>query len=133
MKDKRSSPNQNDAIASNAAGRLTISETFNVNGRFLELSFFRRARSGKITCLTKSAGLAITPAGVIAKPALLVRQVIFPDLARLKNESSKNLPLTLKVSLIVSLPAALLAIASFWFGEDLLSFTVGEDYTIAIV
>ena len=72
-------------------------------------------------------------AGVIAKPALLVRQVIFPDLARLKNESSKNLPLTLKVSLIVSLPAALLAIASFWFGEDLLSFTVGEDYTIASV
>ena len=37
------------------------------------------------------------------------------------------------LSLTVSLPAALLAIASFWFGEDLLSFTVGDDYTIASV
>ena len=72
-------------------------------------------------------------AGVIAKPALLVRQVIFPDLARLKNENSKNLPLTLKISIVVTLPAALLAIASLWFGEDFLSLTVGHDYKIASV
>lgn len=72
-------------------------------------------------------------AGLIAKPALLVRQVIFPDLARLKNESSKNLPLTLKISIVVTLPAALLAVASFWFGEDFLSFTAGDNYTIASV
>lgn len=70
-------------------------------------------------------------AGLIAKPALLVRQVIFPDLARLKNESSKNLLLTLKISMVVTLPAVLLAVASFWFGEEFLSFTVGDNYTIA--
>ena len=70
-------------------------------------------------------------AGVIAKPALLVRQVIFPDLARLKNKSSKNLLLTLMVSGLVTLPAAILAIASFWFGRDFLSLVVGDPYTVA--
>ena len=35
--------------------------------------------------------------------------------------------------MLVTLPAALLAVASFWFGEDFLSFTVGDNYTIASV
>lgn len=70
-------------------------------------------------------------AGVIAKPALLVRQVIFPDLTRLKRETNKFLALTLRVSTLVTIPATLLAIFSIWFGQSFISITMGTNYQAA--
>lgn len=71
-------------------------------------------------------------ANVVAKPALLVRQAIYPDLARLRHRSDRNFSrLVITMAAMMSVPALLLAIASIWLGAPLLKLAVGEGYVPA--
>ncbi len=71
-------------------------------------------------------------ANVVAKPALLVRQAIYPDLARLRHRGDAAFnKVVVSMAAMMGIPALLLAIASLWLGAPLLKLTVGESYVPA--
>ncbi|MGE0483391.1 MAG: lipopolysaccharide biosynthesis protein [Gammaproteobacteria bacterium] len=69
---------------------------------------------------------------VVAKPALLARQAIYPDLARLQHRADRGFGrLTLAVAIVLALPAALATALAAWLGADILCVTVGAEYATA--
>ncbi|MCB1747704.1 MAG: hypothetical protein KDK06_11045 [Gammaproteobacteria bacterium] len=69
---------------------------------------------------------------VVAKPALLARQAIYPDLARLRHRAAGGFGrLTAAVALALAAPAALATALATWLGADLLRLAVGADYAAA--
>lgn len=71
-------------------------------------------------------------ANVVAKPALLVRQAIYPDLARLRHRRDAAFnKVVVSMAAMMGIPALLLAIASLWLGVPLLRLAVGESYVPA--
>ncbi len=71
-------------------------------------------------------------ANVVAKPALLVRQAIYPDLARLRHRRDDAFKgIVISMAAMMGLPALALAIASLWLGAPLLDMTVGARYVPA--
>lgn len=71
-------------------------------------------------------------ANVVAKPALLVRQAIYPDLARLHHRRDGAFQqIVISMAAMMGLPALLLAVASLWLGAPLLNLTVGAGYVPA--
>lgn len=71
-------------------------------------------------------------ANVVAKPALLVRQAIYPDLARLHHRRDGAFKqIVISMAAMMGLPALALAIASLWLGAPLLNLTVGAGYVPA--
>ncbi len=71
-------------------------------------------------------------ANVVAKPALLVRQAIYPDLARLHHRRDWAFnKIIISMAAMMGLPALAMAIASLWLGAPLLNLTVGEGYAPA--
>lgn len=71
-------------------------------------------------------------ANVVAKPALLVRQAIYPDLARLRHRRDQAFnKVVISMAAMMGIPALLLAIASLWVGAPLLKLTVGANYVPA--
>jgi len=69
---------------------------------------------------------------VVAKPALLVRQAIYPDLARLRHRRDQAFnKVVISMAAMMGIPALLLAIASLWWGAPLLKLAVGQDYVPA--
>jgi O-antigen/teichoic acid export membrane protein len=71
-------------------------------------------------------------ANVVAKPALLVRQAVYPDLARLhhRRDGAFN-KIVISLAVMMGLPALALAITSLWLGAPLLTLTVGASYVPA--
>lgn len=68
-------------------------------------------------------------ANVVAKPALLVRQAIYPDLARLRHRGDKAFSrVVVSMATLMGLPALALAVLSVWLGAPLLARTVGAAY-----
>lgn len=68
-------------------------------------------------------------ANVVAKPALLVREAIYPDLARLRHRRDQAFSkIVVIMAAMMGIPALLLAIASLWLGAPLLKLAVGENY-----
>lgn len=68
-------------------------------------------------------------ANVVAKPALLVRQVIYPDLARLRHRGDHAFTRVIaSVGAAMGGPALLLTVLSLWYGDVVLAVTVGPDY-----
>jgi O-antigen/teichoic acid export membrane protein len=71
-------------------------------------------------------------ANVVAKPALLVRQAIYPDLARLRHRRDDAFnKVVVSMAAMMGIPALLLAVASLWLGAPLLKLAVGENYVPA--
>ena len=71
-------------------------------------------------------------ANVAAKPALLVRQAVYPDLARLRHRRDQAFnKVVVSMAAMMGIPALLLAVASLWLGAPLLKFSVGEHYVPA--
>ena len=71
-------------------------------------------------------------ANVVAKPGQLVRQAIYPDLARLHHRRDGDFnKIVVSMAAMMGLPALALAIASLWLGGPLLKFTVGASYVPA--
>lgn len=71
-------------------------------------------------------------ANVVAKPALLVRQAIYPDLARLHHRRDAAFKqIIVSMAAMMGLPALALAIASLWLGAPLLNLTVGAGFVPA--
>ena len=71
-------------------------------------------------------------ANVVAKPALLVRQAIYPDLARLHHRRDTAFKLIIvSMAAMMGIPALVLAIASLWLGASLLNLTVGAGFVPA--
>ncbi len=68
-------------------------------------------------------------ANVLSKPAVLVRQVLFPDLTRLWHMGGKDFDhLYTRTALIVGIPAGVVVLASLAFGELVLTATLGDEY-----
>lgn len=68
-------------------------------------------------------------ANVVSKPALLVRQAVYPDLARLHHRRDGAFGrVILSIGALMAGPALLLAVASLWLGDWLLAVTVGAEY-----
>jgi O-antigen/teichoic acid export membrane protein len=66
---------------------------------------------------------------VLSKSAVLLRQVLFPDLTRLRHQGGRGFfRFFTRVVIIVGIPALALASAAAVFAEPLLSLTVGEEY-----
>lgn len=71
-------------------------------------------------------------ANVVAKPAVLVRQAIYPDLARLRHRRDHAFRhVVVSMATLMGVPALLLAIVSAWWGDALLAATVGPDFAPA--
>ena len=71
-------------------------------------------------------------ANVVAKPALLVRQAIYPDLARLHHRRDAAFKqIIVSMAAMMGIPALALAIASLWLGAPLLNLTVGAGFVPA--
>ncbi|MEQ8663490.1 MAG: hypothetical protein RLW62_21945 [Gammaproteobacteria bacterium] len=71
-------------------------------------------------------------ANVVAKPALLARQAIYPDLARLRHRGDAAFTrLILGAAVLLGVPALALTLASLWLGAPLLEFALGQDYVPA--
>ena len=68
-------------------------------------------------------------ANVVAKPALLVRQAIYPDLTRLRHRGDQAfVQVIITIAAISAGPALLLTLASLWLGAPVLELTVGTAY-----
>ena len=68
-------------------------------------------------------------ANVVAKPALLARQAIYPDLARLRHHGDAAFSrLILAAAALLGLPALAVTGLSVWFGAPLLGFALGSAY-----
>lgn len=66
---------------------------------------------------------------VLSKPAVLLRQAVFPDLTRLWNAGGEDFDrFYFRTALIVGIPAGALVLASLAFGESLLAVTLGDEY-----
>lgn len=66
---------------------------------------------------------------VLSKPAVLLRQALFPDLTRLWHQGDRGFFRFLsRVVIIVGIPALALASAAAVFAEPLLSLIAGEEY-----
>lgn len=71
-------------------------------------------------------------ANVISKPALLIRQAVYPDLARLQDRRDSAFGrIVVAVVLVLSLPAIALTVLTVFFGEWALSTFVGSDFAPA--
>jgi len=76
--------------------------------------------------------IARNTANVIAKPALLVRQAVYPDLARLHHHRDDNFgKLVVSMGLFMGVPALALALASVWLGRPLLELVLGAAFVPA--
>ena len=68
-------------------------------------------------------------ANIVAKPALLARQAIYPDLARLRHHGDAAFArLILAAAALLGLPALAATGLSLWFGAPLLGFALGSEY-----
>jgi O-antigen/teichoic acid export membrane protein len=68
-------------------------------------------------------------ANVVSKPALLVRQAIYPDLTRLRHRGDPAFTrLIIRIGALLGGPALAFALLSLWLGAPLLALTVGLDY-----
>ena len=68
-------------------------------------------------------------ANVVSKPALLIRQAVFPDFTRLHEKSTKSLgPLVVTISFMLAVPAFALTVVAAFFGEPALIWGLGNDY-----
>lgn len=68
-------------------------------------------------------------ANVVAKPALLVRQVIYPDLTRLRHRGDRAFShVIVSVGALMGGPALILTLLSVWYGEVVLAVVVGAEY-----
>lgn len=71
-------------------------------------------------------------ANVVAKPAVLVRQAIYPDLARLRHRGDRAFShVVVSMAALMGVPALALAVVSAWWGDALLAATVGPDFAPA--
>lgn len=71
-------------------------------------------------------------ANVVSKPALLVRQAIFPDLARMLHRGEGAFAeVIVSVVSLLALPATAVILVAWWFGKALLGLTLGADYVPA--
>ena len=71
--------------------------------------------------------------GFLSKPALLIRQVIFPDLSRLSDSKKVNesLKIASKTSVATITPALILTGITVILGEEIIRATAGDFYTQA--
>ncbi len=68
-------------------------------------------------------------ANVVSKPALLARQAIYPDLARLRHHGDAAFTrLILAAAALLGVPALAATGLSVWFGAPLLGFALGSGY-----
>ncbi len=66
---------------------------------------------------------------VLSKPAVLLRQAVFPDLARLWHAGGEGFDrFYFRTALLVGIPAGILVLVSLVFGESVLAGTLGEEY-----
>ena len=71
-------------------------------------------------------------ANFVSKPALLARQAIYPDLARLRHRQDTDFRrVIIAVTLLLALPALLATGLIAFFGASLLALAVGAGYTAA--
>ncbi len=68
----------------------------------------------------------------IAKPAALIRQVVFPDLTRSWHQSSSDFKIiTYRTALYACLAGILFVVLSYFYGDLLLTSFVGKEYLAA--
>ncbi|MBN2700520.1 MAG: lipopolysaccharide biosynthesis protein [Methylohalobius sp. ZOD2] len=71
-------------------------------------------------------------AKMVSKPALFVRQAVYPHLARLRHRNDREFNRVLyHLIAIMAVPGAVLTGLSIWLGERLLGLAVGQSYVAA--